>query len=175
MTFHKPLIISGALLALLIGQTQIAAADGAIYFGLGAAQTADPTQNGDVPLSFGIIGFAPSGLDIGFDFGREGTMLDSTWGQNDPVAQASSFNLILGHKISSTETSRLDIGALIGLRQAVADCPDSYLGYQCYADTAPNVSYEMNYGVVMTLSLQKALLGVRATGESVQAIVGLRF
>ena len=54
-------------------------------------------------------------------------------------------------------------------------CPKSYLGYQCYADRDPDKEYTVNYGVMATYSYKRAVFGVRATGESVQLLIGTRF
>lgn len=163
-----------AALALLVSSAQIAAADAAVYIGGGNPQVGDPLQSDATPMSLGVLGFSPDGMVYGFDFGLEGTMLDSTWGQ-DSLTQAQSFNLVIGHNLSQVGEGRLDIGALIGMRSTFSDCADSYLGYQCYADTAPLTEYAVNYGVVMTYSVRNMLFGLRATGESVQALVGVHF
>ena len=101
-------------------------------------------------------------------------MLDSTYGQNH-FEQAMSFNAIIGRKILETETGRLDIGALIGIRSETRDCPDSYLGFQCYADEDPTVERTLNYRILATYTYKKALVGVRTTGESLQFLIGTRF
>lgn len=102
-------------------------------------------------------------------------MLDSTWGQDSAVSSAMSFNLIYGANVTKDDKSRLDIGALIGVRESFSSCPDSNLGYQCYADQPPTTEYKVNYGVVVTYAYQSTVFGLRATGESVQALVGVKF
>ncbi|WP_415392214.1 hypothetical protein [Paracoccus sp. SJTW-4] len=61
------------------------------------------------------------------------------------------------------------------MREAAADCPDSYLGFQCYADTDPDTDYKGNFGGVLTVSVDRLTLGLRATGESTQMVAGFRF
>lgn len=164
-------IIATVLLSIF---ATVASAD-VIYLGAGGAKTGNPEISDAMPFSLGYISHAAENTILGFDIAQEGTMLDSTWGQNSVVSSALSVNLIYGYKISDNGTSRLDIGGLLGIRQTFSDCPDSYIGYQCYADTAPQTDFTVNYGVVMTYSHNKIMLGLRATGESVQALIGTRF
>lgn len=161
--------------AFLLSLFATAASADVLYFGIGGAKTGNPEISDAMPFSFGYISQAAENTILGFDIAQEGTMLDSTWGQNSAVSPALSVNLIYGYKISDNGTSRLDIGALIGMRQTFSDCPDSYIGYQCYADSAPQTDFTVNYGVVLTYSHNKIMLGLRATGESVQALIGTRF
>ena len=102
-------------------------------------------------------------------------MLDSTYRQNKAVKQGMSFNLLLGTNLAKTELSRFDVAVLLGARQKTTDCPSSYLGYQCYADAEPDMKYGFNYGAVLTWSFKSVMVGIRATGESTQALIGMRF
>ena len=167
----KSAILTVATLAMAVP----AFAEGTFYFSAGKAEKGDITKSDAMPMAMGYISQSQPSTIWGFDIGREGTMLDSTWGNDSAVASAMSFNLIYGANITKDDKSRLDIGALIGVRESFSSCPDSYLGYQCYADQAPTTEYKVNYGVVVTYAYQSTVFGLRATGESVQALVGLKF
>ena len=155
--------------------TVSAYADGILYFGMGDSKTASSTQNGDTPFSFGYLGLKDEGISYGFDIGFEGTVLDSTYRQNSVPNQAKSYNLIVATNLSNTGSRRLDVGALIGFRESTKDCPNSYLGYACYANTTPDIDYEMNFGGIVTYSFESFSLGLRAASESSQFLIGTRF
>jgi hypothetical protein len=91
------------------------------------------------------------------------------------LSQALSVNLLAGANLVKTDFFKIDAAALLGFREETADCADSYLGYQCYANTAPNLTYNANLGAVINLSIDRYLLGVRATAESTQVSLGMRF
>lgn len=162
-------------LALLLGSAAFAQDGRSVFYG-GVGQASDEEFEVDAtPWSVGVMTQAAnSRFIIGADIAGEGTMLDSTWGDNE-LRQARSFNLLVGGNIATNGTMRIDAGLLLGVRETFADCPPSYLGYQCYADTEPSVEYDANYGVIVGVSFDRTMLGVRATGESVQALVGVRF
>ncbi|CAM3247146.1 hypothetical protein SAMN04488021_10430 [Paracoccus aminovorans] len=146
------------------------------YIGAGRAESGDPLENDDTPWSIGFLHQrADSRLVLGFDIGREGTMIDSTWGLDERPKQATSYNLLIGGSLVDNGRFRTDAALLVGLRESFADCPDSYLGFQCYADRAPDTEYKGNFGAVLTLSVDRLALGLRATGESTQLVAGLRF
>lgn len=111
----------------------------------------------------------------GIDISGEGTKYDSTWGQNKSKQQAISYNLLIGKNIGKTENFRFDATAILGIREDSTSCPRSNLGYRCYADQAPDSSYAMNYGFALTWSSSSLLFGLRATGESSQAMIGVIF
>lgn len=102
-------------------------------------------------------------------------MLDSTWGMNERPKQATSYNFLIGGNVMDNGRFRADAALLLGARESFADCPDSYLGYQCYADAEPDTDYKGNFGAVVTLSMQSFTIGLRATGESTQILAGFRF
>ncbi|GEM_PF-4569904 len=77
----------------------VASAD-VIYLGAGGAKTGNPEISDAMPFSLGYISHAAENTILGFDIAQEGTMLDSTWGQNSVVSAALSVNLIYGYKIS---------------------------------------------------------------------------
>lgn len=146
------------------------------YIGAGRADDGSDIENDDTPFSIGFMHQkADSKMIIGFDLGREGTMLDSTWRKDASPEQATSYNLLLGGNLVDTGHFRADLALLAGFREAVSDCPDSHLGYQCYAATAPDIEYKGNFGAVLTLSVDRVVIGLRATGESTQVVAGLRF
>ena len=155
----------------------IAHAENLIYFGLGSAEEVTVTDISTIkekPFAAGYFRDLKNNFIFGFDVAGEGRYLDSTYGQNH-FEQATSYNAIIGPKILETETGRLDIGALVGFRNEKIDCPDSYLGFQCYADEDPTVERTLNYGILATYTYTKALVGVRTTGESLQFLIGTRF
>lgn len=165
--------------AAILGAT-VAYADDAnksvIYIGAGPAKSASPTVNGSTPMSIGFMTkVADSTMVWGLDLAGEGTMLDSTWGQSQLPARAMSYNLLLGNNITQNENSSFNVAVLAGMREATADCPASFLGYQCYANTTPTTNYVFNYGAVVTWSYKSLVLGVRATGASTQGLLGLSF
>lgn len=166
----------------ILGATVASAAENAaenksvFYVGAGPAKSASPTVNGSTPMSIGFMTkFADSTMVWGLDLAGEGTMLDSTWGQSQLPARAMSYNLLLGNNITQNENSSFNVAVLAGMREATADCPASFLGYQCYANTTPTTNYVFNYGAVVTWSYKSLVLGVRATGASTQGLLGLSF
>jgi hypothetical protein len=180
LKLYRGILIMGvkkylALFALLSGFASTASADGIIYIGGGSAETASTTVNGDTPMSIGYLALRDEGAFFGFDIGAEGTVLDSTYSQNNKPSQAYSFNLILGTNISKDEKSRLDVGAIVGFREEAKDCPSSYLGYACYANTSPDTEYKANLGAIITYSYNKLAIGLRATDASTQLILGAKF
>ena len=165
-----------ALLAAAIFTDAKASEENTIYIGTGPAKTGSPTTSNKAPLTVGYIRQSKTTSTIwGFDISGEGTLLDSTWGQNNAVKQATSFNFLIGKNISDNQISRFDIAFLAGLREKSTDCPASYLGYQCYANSTPNTTRELNYGGVLSWTYQKIMVGARATGESNQLLIGIRF
>ena len=148
-----------------------------IYFGAGPAKSANSLNNsGDNPLSIGFLRLSNTSDAVwGLDFSGEGTMRDSTGSNYNAIKQATSFNFLIGRNIIRNESSRFDAAFILGVREKTSECPKSYLGYQCYADTDPNKSYGLNYGLALTWTYKNVMLGVRATGESTQALLGLRF
>jgi len=148
-----------------------------IFYGSGSPESGPAASTSKKsPFTVGYLNLSNSRDAVwGFDISGEGTKLDSTWGQNNAVKQANSFNLIAGKNLGKTENSRTDLAAIVGFRHKTASCPSSYLGYQCYADTDPKTSYAFNYGMALTWSYKNLMLGVRATGESKQALIGIRF
>jgi hypothetical protein len=111
----------------------------------------------------------------GVDVGGEGYMEDSTWGNYKSSKQATSFNVLFGKNLHTGEGYRIDGTLIAGVREKSSSCSKSYLGYQCYADTAPDTKYSLNYGALLAVSYKSLTLGVRATGESKQVLLGIRF
>lgn len=147
-----------------------------LYVASGSARADGPFENDDTPFAIGIMAQAPDNrLIFGADLGREGTFLDSTWRQNEAVKQGTSVNLLVGANLLDAGPWKAEAAALLGVRTASVDCADSYLGYQCYADTPPSTEYEANFGALVTVSYSRMTLGIRATGESTQIVAGLRF
>lgn len=146
-----------------------------IYFGAGSASKSDPLKNSDTPLSAGFLNISNESNGVwGLDISGEGTKIEFTGGRTS-VVQATSLNFLVGSNISKVDNTRFDAAFLIGGRTSSSSCPKSYLGYQCYADQPPSTSYAMNYGVLLTMTYKSLMVGLRATGESAQGIIGFRF
>jgi hypothetical protein len=178
----KNLIIKPATLCLLAitastSTSTIHANENIFYGGIGSAKSDSSSVNSDkTPFSLGYIMVSEKHKTIwGFDLSREGTLLDSTYGQNKAVRQGISYNLLFGTNLARTESSRFDIAVLLGAREKTMECPSSYLGYQCYANASPETEFGFNYGAVLTWSFNSVMVGMRATGESTQALIGLKF
>lgn len=166
-----------AIAGIILGVSQVHAQERAflVYFGGGTSFESDEMVADGTPISFGIASAASNGGTIvGFDFGREGEMLDSTFG-GDSFRMATSYNLLVGGNLYSGTSVRADAMLLIGARETFADCPDSFLGFQCYADAEPDVEYDLNLGAVVMTTFDGMGLGVRVTQQSAQAVVGFRF
>lgn len=148
-----------------------------VYLGSGSAKGGDSkTVSTKKPITFGYLRLSNTSDRVwGMDISSEGTMLNSTWGQDNEVKQATSFNLLVGTNLGKTENSRFDTALILGMREKSKSCPPSNLGYQCYADSKPNTSYGFNSGLALTWTYKSALLGLRATGESTQFLAGIRF
>ena len=175
----KTLTIKSAIWCLLAvsAASPSQANESIVYGGIGTAKNDSSSATSDKnSFSLGYIRISEIHNSIwGLDFSKEGTLLDSTYRQNKAVKQGMSFNLLLGTNLAKTELSRFDVAVLLGARQKTTDCPSSYLGYQCYADAEPDMKYGFNYGAVLTWSFKSVMVGIRATGESTQALIGMRF
>ncbi len=146
-----------------------------VYVGAGAAAKDDLTKSTEAPVSFGFLSVSNASDTVwGLDFSGEGTKLESN-GTRTTVKQGWSYNLALGKNITKGENTRFDAAFLVGMRTTSSTCPTSYLGYQCYADEPPKNSYGFNYGVLATMTYKSVMFGLRATGESAQALIGFRF
>ncbi len=166
------LLLSMALASSAMAQST---ADTLFYFSGGTNNDDATTETDDTPFAIGLLA-SPAGtsLLLGFDIGAEGEMLDSTFGANS-LRQAFSFNGLVGSNLYNSQSVRADASLLLGVRESFADCPDSFLGFQCYADEVPDTEYEFNYGALVTVSFDSVTIGVRATEVSTQAVVGFRF
>jgi len=155
---------------LIAGMLNIAKADEngdrVMYVGSGSASTGT-----DKAYSIGFMKISNiNERQWGADVSAEGTMF-----HNGRPETANSVNLLVGSNFAKTDFGRLDAALLVGMRGKTSDCPKSNLGYRCYADGDPSVKFGLNYGVVMTWSYKSILVGLRATGESKQALLGFRF
>lgn len=146
-----------------------------IYVGAGTQDDSGSLVSDGTPFSLGIYA-RPSNrpLIIGFDYGREGSMLDSTGG-GEEVRKANSYNLLLGTTLFEGRNYSVNGIALLGMRETFSDCPDSFLGFECYADRAPTTEYDVNYGAMLTTTFDSFAVGLRATGESTQVTFGMSF
>lgn len=174
----KVICLAAAIAAASISQSALAQSNqNAIYGGVGTSIQAKNADTSDkTPFSIGYLRLSNTKNFVwGVDVSQEGTMLDSTWGQNGAVKQGTSINVLLGTKLTGSEKVRLDAAILVGGRQKTTSCPDSYLGFRCYANAQPDVSYALNYGGVVTVSFSKVMIGARVSSESAQGLIGFRF
>jgi len=171
LVFLSAFIFSGSLTA----QENINK-NNVFYFGVGSS-SGDDDENDDTPWSLGILHNSPTSDRVyGFDISGEGTMLDSTYGGYNDLAQGFSFNFLYGFDISENKDDKLSVGLIIGFIEEEQDCPDSYLGYQCYADESPDNEYGFNGGGFLNYSVSESLnLGLRATSNSTQLTIGFKF
>jgi len=147
-----------------------------IYIGSGTAKNANTATKSSNPATLGYLRVSNTTDTVwGLDVSGEGTMFDSTWGQRNSAQQATSFNFLFGKNLNKTENSRIDAAFILGIRETAQSCPSSYLGYQCYADQEPDTSHGFNGGVALTWIYKNFMVGARITGESKQALVGIRF
>jgi hypothetical protein len=154
--------------------SQASAQDNIIYGGFGS-KSDNVLDDNSTPFAVGLLRLSEtSNMVFGIDIAGEGTKLDSTWGGNN-LDQALSVNLLIGGNMFKQPKMRIDGAVILGFRETFSDCPDSFIGYQCYADTPPETEYGLNYGALVTMSLEQFTIGVRATGESTQVIAGIRF
>lgn len=161
---------------LLFGSAALAQTgpSGTLYFGAGTNNESDALEIDETPFVIGALFFSGPSLVYGFDLASEGQMLDSTYGTNE-LRQAFSFNGLIGANVVQTTGFRADIAAILGFKESFADCPDSFLGFQCYADQEPETEYEFNFGAMINFTFDAVSFGVRATDVSTQAVFGINF
>jgi len=147
-----------------------------IFGGVGFAGQSELDKSNDTPWSVGYMyNSEHNNAFLGIDIAGEGTSLDNTSGQNNHVTQGLSFNMLAGKNLHFNQDWRAGVGVLLGARQTGESCPDSYLGYRCYADEKPDTSYDFNYGGLLHVTYKRVLAGARVTPESYQVILGLAF
>ena len=149
---------------------------GFVYFGIGPSVEAAETEAGGAPWSPGFITprFGSSDITSGLDFSREGTRLDSTRG-SEKLTKADSYNALPGVRLKFNPAWRANVAFLPGVREVLTDCPDSYLGYRCYADDDPDVETVFNSGISVMSGWESFAIGIRATDVSTQALLGTIF
>ncbi|PFG54624.1 hypothetical protein ATG98_3903 [Marinobacter sp. LV10R520-4] len=174
-------ILNGFLLFSVLLVSPISAAEEnfskhTIYAGVGPAPDGDEKENDDKPWSLGYL-YSPESIRIfvGMDLALEGTSLDNTSRKVDSVDQGFSVNLVIGPRFRLNDEWGAGVGALMGARESGRSCPDSYLGYQCYADEKPEMDFKFNYGALLLLTYKNAIIGTRLAVESSQLIVGVTF
>ena len=149
---------------------------GILYAGIGSGDRGDEFESDATPWSVGYISKPrTTGFILGLDIAGEGTLLDSTSNRSNKVDQGLSFNLLLGRNLTRSQNWKYDLGVIVGARESSKECDDSYLGFRCYADEDPDTDYEFNYGAFFVASYRRLALGVRATGESTQVMLGIAF
>ena len=156
----------------ILSFASMSSAENTLYFGMGQGKAATDMQNGENPWS---LGFISNSTGFGLDIAGEGTVLDSTYNQDEEPNRAMSYNLIVARNLSEGGLFDIDAGLLVGIREITKDCPGSYLGYACYADMMPDREFDINYGAVVFISFDKFLVGARVTGESSQVTLGFKY
>lgn len=169
--------LTALLLSLVVGSAATAQSgtSGVFYIGGGLNNDGATTEIDETPFVLGVLASSrTSSLLFGFDIAAEGEMLDSTYG-GDALRQALSINALIGANVYKTSGFRTDASLILGLRESFADCSDSFIGFQCYADQEPEVDYDFNYGALINFSFESVTLGIRATEVSTQAVLGFNF
>lgn len=178
LTFTAALLsaVSLGCSPLLAQSTEAVTKHSTFYFGGGKSFKDGDREDTSTPFALGFT-HQPAGGQVvwGLDIAREGTKYDSTGWQNATIDAAFSFNLVVGRSLIDSRNVKIDAGVILGVRESAEECPGSYLGFRCYANQEPNTDYKFNGGVLATLSLDRYVIGARATGESGQVIVGFRF
>ena len=164
-------LLLSALLLAASSQAHADVGENVLFAGSGSGKEA-----GSKAYSLGYLRVSNSTDKVwGVDIGGEGYMEDSTWGNYKSSKQATSFNVLFGKNLQTGSDYRIDGALIAGVREKSSSCPKSYLGYQCYANSTPDTKYSLNYGALLAVSYKSLTLGVRATGESKQALIGFRF
>jgi hypothetical protein len=170
------ILIFGLLLFVQASFAQGPNSSNSLFLGVGSADDSNPYESDDTPWALGWVHHSGgSNASWGIDIAGEGTMLDSTYDNVNAIKQAISINLIGATNLSRAPSWRVDLGFLAGFRQTAQECPDSYLGFQCYADEPPDTEYSFNYGGVLFIGYKSLSIGLRATGESNMLTFGLNF
>jgi len=144
--------------------------------GTGSTGSNNDYESDSTPWSVGYIKQSQASNYLwGIDIAGEGTKLDSTSGRNNSITQGTSYNLLLGVNLTRGSNWSTDFAVLFGVRESAEECNDSYLGYECYADEDPDTDYKFNYGATLNFTYQRVFLGVRATEESTQMMIGMKF
>lgn len=176
MRLQMKLVLIGLLLIAQPSFAQAPNSSNSLYLGIGSADESNPYESDDTPWALGWVHHsAGSNASWGIDIAGEGTMFDSTYDNVNAIKQAVSFNLIGATNLSTAPYWRMDLGILAGFRQTAQECPDSYLGFQCYADEPPDTDYSFNFGGVLFIGYKSLSIGLRATGESSMVTLGLNF
>lgn len=147
------------------------------YLGAGSSSgDAANNENDDTAWSLGWI-HKTNRLSWGIDIAGEGTSYDSTTGRYNDPTQGFSINLIALTPIMRGRRWTFDGGVLLGFVESGRSCEStgqSYLGFTCYADQDPDTEYDLNYGAVGLWTSGSISVGLRATKESTQAILGMQ-
>jgi len=180
---HKALVLVAAglftfSLSAMAQHSYSRPAQNIFYVGAGSSSgEASRNENDDTAWSLGWI-YKTRSLSFGVDIAGEGTSYDSTTGYYNEPRQGISLNLIAITPIMRGRRWTFDGGVLLGFVQSGRSCEStgrSYLGYTCYADQDPDTEYDFNYGAVGLWTSGSISVGLRATKESTQAILGMQF
>ncbi|MBD0865548.1 MAG: hypothetical protein GDA36_08045 [Rhodobacteraceae bacterium] len=115
---------------------------------------------------------------LGFDIGSEGSKPTVTSTGSDiyidDVDSAISFNALIGTNLVKEKIFMLDTSLLLGARQEhVCVATPRFRG--C-GRVPGDDGWGFNYGILVTGVIRNvAVVGVRATGESIQGVVGFAF
>lgn len=145
-----------------------------IYLG-GGVNTESAASN-STPVSIGYI-YNPESSNFyhGVDVSAEGLLYDSTSRRDNVEEQGTSVNYLTGYNFNFSNGVTVSTGVLMGIRITEEECPDSYLGYRCWADREPQRESEFNYGGTVHVKYKHLFVGARISGVSNQILVGYTF
>lgn len=148
-----------------------------VYGGAGS-RSKEPNESGSMAFSAGVIQrFVSNPHFWGFDLAMEGTQTVNETGKRNAKEPALSVNLLAG----STTVVRyggdvvLGGGFLVGMRRSESWCPESNLGFRCWAGMEPEIEWTLNAGFVGYAARNNVFLGGRVTSVSRQILVGFSF
>lgn len=181
MKFNKIIIFAALLLSnrLEAQDSNKKIASTTIYVGSGRGEVnTNRVVSNAIPWTVGFISrFDKKEAYWGLDISGEGTSINNTSGKRGVVEQGISANFLAGGSKEVTIGGPVagGIGLLIGMRRTGQSCPDSYLGFRCYADREPTMSYDLNLGAMIHFAVSRATIGARITPVSTQFIAGVNF
>lgn len=147
------------------------------YGGAGPrAQTAN--EAGNLAFTAGAVAsLAWAPYFFGLDVSTEGTAIVTETGKRDALEPAGSLNYLGGRtaQVNMGGPTLIGGGVLLGIRRARSYCPDSNLGFRCWAGFEPEVSHDLNLGLMGYATRNGHFLGARVTTVSYQILLGFTF
>ena len=110
MRHQLKILIFGLLLFVQASFAQAPNSSNSLFLGIGSADESNPYESDDTPWALGWVHHsAGSNASWGIDIAGEGTMLDSTYDNNDAIKQALSFNIIGATNLTRAPDWRVDL------------------------------------------------------------------